>query len=138
MKTKLGWKITRETPFTNRWRTLYKGLHGTRTLPTGTWLTAERKRAREGSGIVYETGWHVLPVGTDSVQKYLRRFRATDGLLLSLVAYRGGWKKPGKTDVWLAEKMLVTLHCIEFETALRTDLGCFLHSLAATISYYHE
>jgi hypothetical protein len=107
-EVRFGWKIVRRGP-AGHWRTLYKGLHGRRNLPLNSWLVAERKIAREGSGHRYTTGWHVLPEDAAGVvAKYLKRFTSTDDLDLAAVAYSGGEKKPGRTSVWLAEYLFVT------------------------------
>ena len=55
-------------------RTLFHGLNGSRTIPTGEWLHADMKTVKDGtSKTEYISGWHVL-LDCDEAEKYLQKF----------------------------------------------------------------
>jgi hypothetical protein len=58
-------------------KTLFHGVNGTRNLPKGQWVTADKKMVSDGSGKrKYLSGFHVLPTIEDCKQ-YLKRFKHT-------------------------------------------------------------
>lgn len=95
--------------------TLFHGLNGKRQLELDTWLEAEVKAGRDGSGQkkkLYQTGFHCL---TDlaSVVKFLGRFRNLKGRVVCAVHADesfGVWRKehsPAK-NLRLVRRMRVT------------------------------
>lgn len=78
----------------NKIRTLFHGLHGSRTVPYSEWLEADVKMGRDGSGDrYYLTGWHTLPTKEEAF-KYLERFKSrTDILKVVECTIRDTWRK---------------------------------------------
>jgi len=87
-------------------RTLYHGLHGTRTMPIGTWLRADMKAVKDGtSKTEYTSGWHVFEYKADA-QKYLEKFSTRTDLLKIVECEVTGekWEKVhSPSPVFLAE-----------------------------------
>ena len=86
--------------------TLMRAWKGTRVLPMGQWLKAERKLGREGSGRQYWTGWHCFE-DEATAKKYLYRFKRPEEIFIIPVMCRNVTKKPGRTEVMLASDMYV-------------------------------
>ncbi len=73
-------------------RTLFHGLDGSRTVPTGKWLKAERKLGSDGTGKrKYFTGWHVLLSKADA-EEYLKVFTTRLHLLKIVECEIGGYR----------------------------------------------
>ena len=66
------WKMFRRDK-QGKLRTLYCGWNGSRTLPVGGWLKAEKKMANE-HGPNYLTGWHCF-LSKEDAEKYRKRFK---------------------------------------------------------------
>ena len=89
-------------------KTLFHGLDGTRTLPYGKWLTAVKKRVKDGtSKTTYLSGWHVLK-SRSAAEDYLRAFtKRLDILKIVPVDVRGEVRLKGhsRSEVYLADQM---------------------------------
>ena len=88
-------------------RTLFHGINNSRTIPTETWLTADKKMVNDGKGPLYLSGWHVLPT-YDLCEKYLTRFknRKTKAIFKCLAKDLRP-KKHSKSKVFLADHILI-------------------------------
>ncbi len=65
----------------NTIHTLFHGLNGSRTMPTGEWLRADMKVVKDGtSKTEYTSGWHVL-LDYDEAENYLQKFSSRLELL---------------------------------------------------------
>jgi len=86
-------------------KTLFHGLNGSRTIPTGEWLKADMKMVKDGtSNTTYLSGWHVLPTKKDC-EDYMKRFtRRIDLLQIVECEVENIWKKEHSlSPVLLAE-----------------------------------
>jgi hypothetical protein len=88
-------------------RTLFHGVNRSRQLPLGTWLTAERKWVRDGSGQErYLSGFHVLKSHAQGVE-YLKGFKKRLHLLAIVECeVRGEVRiKPTNDQVYLVDEI---------------------------------
>jgi hypothetical protein len=91
-----------------KFRTLFHTNNGTRDLPVGEWVTAEiRKGVRDGSGNRYYTsGLHVVE-GLEETQKYKRKFKRTDRVIVRCEAEGLRRKEHSKSKVYLADRIKI-------------------------------
>jgi hypothetical protein len=90
-------------------RTLFHGVNGSRTLPCGEVLKAERRivqnPGKKGVGRRYISGWHIVP-SREAMTEYLKRFKAKD-LIVCRVWVDEFRDKPG-SKVKLAKLMYIS------------------------------
>src|SRR6056297_379499 len=89
----------------NAVKTLFHGFNKSRTLPTGEWLTAEKKTVQDGSnGTPYISGWHVLK-SKQECYDYLEKFQHKDNKEIIACRVRGLRPKEHSYDnVFLADE----------------------------------
>jgi len=87
-------------------KTLFHGLNGSRTIPSGVWLKADQKLVSDGGSTQYVSGWHVL-TDYDETKKYLGRFKTRTDILtiVPCVVKNVRPKKHSPSPVLLAEFM---------------------------------
>jgi hypothetical protein len=86
---------------------LYHGLEGSRRVPLGRWLRAERKWIHEGSNPHYWSAFHVFSSLAD-VRRWARMARKTRGRVCVRVSTRTVRHKPTRGLSFLARHMQVT------------------------------
>ena len=92
-------------------KTLFHGLNGSRTMPTDKWLTAVKKRVKDGtSKTTYLSGWHIL-LNIEECEDYLLKFtKRLDKLKIVECEARGLRPKTHSPDnVWLADQIKFSL-----------------------------
>lgn len=88
-------------------RNLFKGIEGTRSIPTNEWLRAENKWARDGGGSrKYLTGIHVLKDREKAIE-YLNNFRTNKDRVVVPCKAKELRQKPTNNNVFLANWLLV-------------------------------
>jgi hypothetical protein len=89
-------------------KTLFHGVNGTRIMPVGVWLAAEKKMVTDGSGQQkYLSGFHIMP-DIGSCLKYLHRFTNLKTKAFACVEVERIRPKPGSRDpVFLADSMMI-------------------------------
>ncbi len=85
-------------------KTLYHGYRGSRVLPVGKWIQAERKAVRKGNKN-YLSGWHVF-LNSDAAHRFLKKLKIKTGRVIVPVTVRGELRQKSK-EVWLADEMKV-------------------------------
>ena len=98
---------------------LYHGLNKSRIIPTGKWLKADKRTARDGGGSRwYKSGFHVF-LTADSAYRYFQRYftRSNRPLILISVAAANPRHKPGNTSVMLADEIFVLTKDKDFNCA---------------------
>ena len=101
----IAYKIVEDSP--RGACTLFHGLDGSRVIPVGKWLKAEKKMVRDGtSHTYYESGWHVLLTEEDA-KDYMKAFkRRLEKLRIVPVLVRNLRKKEhSRSPVYLADEM---------------------------------
>ena len=90
-------------------KTLFHGLDGSRKLPIGKWLTAERKWVRDGSGKKrYISGFHAYRTLAD-IRNWLRGAKKLDGRVVSCVRLKSLRTKPNAVrSTILADRLLIS------------------------------
>lgn len=88
--------------------TLFHGIDGSRTMPTGQWIKADKKQVRDGSSsTTYLSGLHVLETRQEALD-YLKKFKHTDQKGIAKCYCRGLRPKSHSRDnVWLADEMKI-------------------------------
>jgi hypothetical protein len=91
--------------------TLFHGLpdedqHRTRAIPLNTWVKAEVKQVRDGTGPYYLSGFNVL-LTREELEDYMTRFTAPRDLRIVEIQVRGELRKKehSRANVWLADEM---------------------------------
>jgi len=104
-----------------RFRTLYHGNQGKRYLTTYTWLEADKKMVRDGSGgKEYLSGFHCFKHRLHAA-KYLKRFSAKikGERVIITCRVQGVRQKPTNKQVYLADRiMLVSMSNYNWGKAL--------------------
>lgn len=86
-------------------KTLFHGLNGSRKLPYGKWLIAEKKIVSDGKSTKYLSGFHVIPSLNESVS-YLKKFKNVKNKYIVPVHVHGLRKKEHSPyNVWLADEV---------------------------------
>lgn len=89
--------------------TLFHGLHGSRTLCTNCWLSAELKLVtnpgKKGKGRKFISGFHVVPKKRDC-EHYTARFKNMTNRVVCRVIVKSLRIKPG-SEVKLADEMKI-------------------------------
>ena len=90
-----------------KFKFLFHGVNGTRTLNFDTWVKAERKWAGEG-GNKYWTGFHVL-LSRENAEKYFKRFtdESKTRIIVKCLARNLTPKASSKGLVYLAEEIMM-------------------------------
>ena len=112
MPTQTGYRIVEVDQDGQRYRTLFHGTQGTRTLRFNEWMTADVKSVRDGNGQRYYTaGWHVCATREECFE-YLKRFTAPRQLEVIEVQIRGDvWRKAhSRHPIFLAEEMFISVN----------------------------
>ena len=91
---------------------LFHGINGTRDIPRGKWIKADKKWAGEG-GQKYWTGIHVF-VSREIANKYFLRFtdKTKTRIIVKCWAKNLVPKKSSRGNVFLAEEIMVPEVCI--------------------------
>jgi hypothetical protein len=103
----IAYKIVESSP--KGPKTLFHGLNGSRLIPKGKWLKAEKKMVKDGtSKTQYLSGWHVLP-SEEEAAKYLQRFKTRiDKLCIIPVLVKNiRQKSHSNSNVWLADSIKI-------------------------------
>ena len=91
-------------------KTLFHGLNGSRTIPVGEWLAADKKLVRDGtSKTQYLSGWHVLPT-LKECEEYLEIFTKRLDLLCIVPCEVRGEIRPkvhSRSNVFLADQIKI-------------------------------
>ncbi len=100
------YKIVDISP-TGEYKTLFHGVNGSRVLPIGTWIKADRKWAGEG-GTKYWTGFHVL-LSKAKAKKYFKKFtdEKKTRVIVKCHAQNLRPKESSKGLVFLADDLMV-------------------------------
>ena len=105
---KTAWKIFEYHKQINKYKTLFHGINGSRTLEYGEILANMKENVSDGSSnSKYLSGIHVIPNFNDAV-KYLKKFKKRTKLLcIKKVLYYGKvWEKEhSPSNVLLVEKI---------------------------------
>jgi len=104
-----GYRILEYDAKTQNYKTLFHGLNGSRIIPTGTWLTAQRKLVADGtSKRKYISGFHVLRWLPDCL-KYARKFKLPRNRIIVEVWFKDyRRKRHSNSPVLLADKMYIS------------------------------
>jgi len=88
---------------------LFHGTQGSRILPVGVWLKADKKRVHDGScSTYYESGFHVLKSLEATKTFFKRMFRHRKNRRVVLCEATGLRKKThSKSDIYLANRMKI-------------------------------
>jgi len=88
---------------------LFHGLHGARAVELDKWLTAERKKVRDGSGKTwYESGFHLF-VDKEAILDWLKTVKNVANRAVVKVEYKGiRPKSHSRLNIVLASKMRLT------------------------------
>ena len=90
-----------------RIRTLFHGIHGSRTLDYDNWICACLKLVKDGANMKpYLSGIHVFK-DKDSATEYLGRFRTIKDRIVIRCYARGLRVKPTNPNVFLASEILI-------------------------------
>jgi len=101
----IAYKIVREVG--DSYKTLYHGINSNRELPLNTWIKAEKKLVKDGSGgKEYISGIHCFEFH-DLARQYMKRFKNKEGLTIILCLVRGTHPKASNSDVLLADEILI-------------------------------
>ena len=94
--------------YNGEFRTLFHGINGSKILPAGEWLTAEKKEVSDGGGTKYISGFHVMRTFYDA-KKYLNtKFKNKEFKVIILCKTEGIRKKEhSRDDVYLADKIFI-------------------------------
>ena len=94
-------EVKRNTP-----HTLFHGISGQRAIPTGTWVKADKKLVRDGTGPWYMSGFNIL-LDQDDCLEYVQRFKAPRELRVVEIKVRGELreKRHSRSNVLLADEM---------------------------------
>lgn len=104
-KVRVMWRFFRRNK-NDQPSTLFHGLSGSKTLPTGLWLKAERKVGlQSGAKHTFETGFHLFSTEDEAIE-YRKRFKDPTDLVVCKVWAGGLRRKPrARNGVWLADWM---------------------------------
>lgn len=88
--------------------TLFHGVNGSRKVPVGEWITAEKKTVHDGTnGTPYTSGFHCLPLPCQCLL-YKQKFSAPRELGIYKIETKGlRTKHHSRDDVYLADHMYV-------------------------------
>lgn len=87
--------------------TLFHGIDGSRRLPRGRWIEAEKKQGVDGGGQEpYLTGIHVFR-NRKKAEGYLDNFRVEKDRRVIEVRATGLRQKPTNGHVWLADRIFI-------------------------------
>lgn len=86
--------------------TLFHGISGSRNIPLGTWVKADNRMVRDGTGPWYEGGFNVL-LDREACEAYLERFKKPRELKVVEIKVRGRLrpKAHSPSPVFLADWM---------------------------------
>jgi hypothetical protein len=100
------YKIVDASP-AGEYKTLFHAVNGSRILPVGQWIEANRKWAGEG-GNKYWTGFHVL-LSKEKAKKYFKKFtdEKKTRIIIKGTAMNLRPKKSSRGLVFLADKLLI-------------------------------
>lgn len=88
------------------YKTLFRGLNGSRKISTNIWLQAEEKLVRDGSGgKLYLSGFHVFKTENDA-DNYLGRFVTPERVIIKCYA-KNLRQKPTNKIVFLADEIFI-------------------------------
>ena len=88
-------------------KNLYWALEGSRTIEFDTWLSGEKRWARDGGDSKkYLTGIHVL-LDKDHITEYLKNFRTDKDRRTLEVYVKNIRPKPTNDKVWLADNIYI-------------------------------
>jgi hypothetical protein len=89
---------------------LFHGTQGSRVLPIGRWLKADKKRVHDGScSTYYESGFHVLKSLEVTKQFFKKMFRNKKNRCIIQCEAIGLRKKThSKSDIYLANRMKIS------------------------------
>ena len=94
-------------------KNLFKGIEGTRILPTNKWLKAEKKMGRDGGNSRwYLTGIHCLK-DKEKAEDYLNNFRTEKERIIIKAKGRGLRQKPTNENVYLADEIMIPKNNLE-------------------------
>lgn len=90
-------------------KTLFHGVRGSRTLPVGEWIRADRKMVRDGSGQrLYESGFHAYP-DLEAVEKWIKGAKKLDDRVVCEVEIKEIAMKPNAIrPTYLAQLMKIS------------------------------
>ena len=90
-------------------RTLFHGHNGSRTLPLNTWLKANKKMVKNGSGVEkYESAFHAYS-SLEDVKYWLTKLAKNidNRVICKVNAVKYTWRLSGKTCVLLCDYVLI-------------------------------
>lgn len=91
-------------------KSLFHGTSGSRTLPVGEWIKADKKMVHDGShGIPYRSGFHFLWGLAEAQDFFEKRFRDKENRYVVACWVRGNIRiknKKANPPCWLADEIL--------------------------------
>ena len=107
MRYKHGFRVLDFDPKTKEFKTLFHSVNGSRVLPRGRFIEAERRVVSDGNSTKYWSGFHVF-TDLENCLKYAKRFgKRTQRVVVNIHFTGNRIKEHSKSGVILADRMRI-------------------------------